>query len=139
MRGVPWHQQTVGRIETGRQQTKVAEAEVLADLFEVPLGRLLIPSAEAAAETAIYGSGSRLRQHHEAVAQAVDALLTEHEMTARLLARYDGTEWERVRDACDDVRARMRTYALDPAIAEGVGRFEEKFAQDDDSEAVARG
>ena len=46
-RGVPWHQQTVGRIEAGQQQVRFAEAVEAAAVLKTSLDRLTWTSQEA--------------------------------------------------------------------------------------------
>jgi transcriptional regulator with XRE-family HTH domain len=124
-RGIPWHQQTIGRVEAGRQSVRFSEAKELAAILDTSTDRFTWESAEANATEFVYMAGGRLRQSYEAVAEAVCRLLADHDAADRVLAQREDSPYERVQEAIADVRARMEEYSADEAIEEGVRRYEE--------------
>ena len=57
-RGIPWHQQTVGRIEGGQQPLRFAEAVALAGVLKTSLDRLTWSTPEANATERVYAAGA---------------------------------------------------------------------------------
>jgi len=124
-RGRPWHQSTVYRVESGKQELSFAEVYALAAILDTSTDRFTWSSPEATATEMVYAAGARLRQRYEQVAEAVHRLLAGQETAWRILAEHEGSGWPRADEAIEDVRARTRDYSLDYAIAEGVRRHEE--------------
>jgi len=124
-RGVQWHQQTVYKIENGTRPLRASELVCLAAILGTSLDRFMLTSAEARETEAVYAAGARLRQRYELAAEAAVELLRGRDATARILQAHAGSKHARVRDACEDVAARMRLYSLDNAVAEGVRRHGE--------------
>jgi len=124
-RGISWRQNTVGRVEAGRQPARFAEIEALAEILHTSIGRFSWQSAEASATEMVYAAGARLRQRYEQVAQAVHELLAVQEAAERVIAEHRESEWERVREAVRDVTARLGDYSLSKAVAEGTRRAED--------------
>ena len=124
-RGIPWHQQTVGRIEAGQQQVRFAEAVELAEVLKTSLDRLTWSTPEANATEFVYAAGTRVAKSYEEVAAAVARLLADLAWAERALADSADSKWARVREACTDTAARAAEMDLDAAVGEGIRRYEE--------------
>jgi len=124
-RGVPWHQQTVGRIESGQQKVKLAEAVILADVLGVTLDRLTLSSPESDAMEMVISAGADLEASAGYVARFVHALLTARERAAKVLADTDAGQSPRVQALRAEAAVRLGRHTLDAAVAEGVRRYEE--------------
>jgi len=120
--GHSWHQSTVAKAENGTRAVSYEEAAALAEILRTSLDRFRWHSAEATGTEMVYAAGARLRQRYEQVAESVAALLTGERAAGRILAEHDSSEWERVREAVEDVRHRLGEYRLEHAIAEGERR-----------------
>lgn len=125
-RGWRYYQSTVYKIEHGERKVDFFEAGDLAAILQVSADQFTLSSAEARETEAVWSAGARLRQHYELVAEAAGQLLRLHDAAARILEQHEGSKHASVRDARDDVAARMRMYGLDKAVAEGVRRHEEQ-------------
>lgn len=125
-RGWQYYQPTVYKIEHGKRKVSFAEAADLAAVLQASTDRLTWSSAEARAAEAVWSAGARLRQRYEIAAEAAADLLAGLDATARILAQHEGSAHARVRDAREDVAARMGMYGLDEAVAEGLRRHEER-------------
>jgi transcriptional regulator with XRE-family HTH domain len=137
-RGHPWHQQTVGRVEAGRQSLRAGELEALADILRTSIDRFTWGSAEASETEFVYRAGARLNQRYEAVAEAVTHLIAEGVIAERVTEQHKGSEHERVREACEDVARRAEEYSLQAAIDAGIWRYQERLEEQDrmDKEAA---
>jgi transcriptional regulator with XRE-family HTH domain len=133
-RGHPWHQQTVGRIEAGRQPVRFGEIEELASILRTSLDRFTYGSAEATEAQFTYSIGARVRQEYGAVADAVFRHLLAEAAAERLLARPPASDTPRVKAAREDVAARLGEYTLDGAIDEGIRRYEERGSGQEDGD-----
>ncbi len=133
-RGWPWRQQTVTRIENGQRMVRFGEATAVAAILRTSLDRFTWASAEANETEFVYAAGARLRQSYEAVAEAVCHLLANAGIAERVLERHRDSKYERVREARDDVAARIQEYSLEEAIEEGVRRYEERHDGEKDGE-----
>jgi transcriptional regulator with XRE-family HTH domain len=138
-KGIPWHQQTVGRVEAGRQPVKFAEAVALASILRTSLDRFTWGSAEANATEFVLAAGARLRQSYETVAEALCRLLADQAAAGRVLAQREGSPYEHVKEAIADVRARMAEYGPDEAIDEGVRRYRERTGGGKEGDDDAQG
>jgi transcriptional regulator with XRE-family HTH domain len=125
--GHAWHQQTVDRVESGRQAVRFREAVDLAAILRTSTDRFTWSSPEASATEFVYSAGSRLRQQYEITADAVCRLIADSATAERVAGAHKDSEWERVREAVRDVTARVEAYDLDAAIGEGIRRYEERF------------
>ena len=122
-RGFSWLQQTVGRIESGAQPARFAEASALAAILGVPLGRFTWPEAEAAETDTVLEAGAYLRQRYEEVADAVCGHLLDFARARRIADGHQDSEYGRVRDACESVLRQVRAYGLEAAIGTGRARY----------------
>ena len=140
-RGYPWHQQTVGRVEAGRQSVRFGEVEQLAQILKTSMDRFSWGSAEANETEFTYAAGTRVRRQYEVVATAIHRHLADVAAAERLLARPPQTgDSEHVMAAREDVADRLETYSLDNAIEEGIRRYEERGLReegDDDAQGEA--
>ena len=133
-RGHGWHQQTVGRVEAGRQAVRFSEAVDLAAIFRTTTDRFTWGSAEANETDFTYSAGSQVRFRYEEVASAVSSHLAAVAAAERLLARPPATDSPRVKAAREDVVSRLEEYTPDNAIDEGVRRYEERHAGEGDDD-----
>lgn len=139
-RGIPWHQQTVGRIEGGQQQLRAAELVELAAVLKTSLDRLTWSSPEANATERVYAAGYSVRKSHEAVAAAVHRALADVSFAERLLAETADNPSPRVQEARADTVDRLEQFGVNDAIEEGVRRYNEGIGADEeerDSEDTA--
>lgn len=138
-RGWSWHQQTVGRIEAGRQSVRFGEIEELAGIFRVALDRFRWGSAEASEAEFVYMAGTRVRRQHEVVATAVREHIAAIAAAERTLERPPQSDSPRVKAAREDVAMRLERYTLDDAIDEGIRRYEERAGEDEEDGDAAQG
>lgn len=135
-RGYTWHQQTVYRVEAGRQQVRLAEAVALAEVLGVTLDRLMLASLEADALEAVLSSSAGLMQATVDVSRTVCQLLVARDEAERVLAATENAHWPQVRDMRTVLARRAEQCTLDEAIALGISRYEKrsdaKKGKDDD-------
>ena len=104
-RGYPWHQQTVGRVEAGRQSVRFAEIEQLARILQTSLDRFTWTQPEAGATEYIYSAGTRVVRCAEDVAHAVHLLLHALASAERTLTMTADTPYPRAQEARRDTAA----------------------------------
>ena len=134
-RGHGWHQQTVGRVESGRQAVRFSEAVDLAEIFRTSTDRFTWGSAEANEASFTYAAGTRVRMQYEEVAMAIHRHLADEAAAERLLARPATTGTPRVKAAREDVAARLEEYSPRNAIREGFRRYRERHNGEGDDDA----
>jgi len=128
-RGWPWHQSTVYRVESGKQTVGFGEVVDLAEILRTSLDRFTWASAEANATEFVYAAGARLNQRYEITVDAVLRLIAEGRAAERVVAAHEGSEYERVREACEDVARRTEEYSLQAAIDAGIDRYEGRLEE----------
>lgn len=138
-RGIPWHQQTVGRIESGQQQLRAAELVELAAVLKTSLDRFTWSSPEASATERVYAAGHAVRMQHERIAEAVQRMLIDIAMAERALAETEDNPSPRVQEARTDTAGRLEEFGINDAIEEGVRRYNELTGAADEEEAAANG
>ena len=119
-RGISWAQQTVAQTEAGKRPMRLSEAAALAAILQTPLDRFMLAGQEASELEAVLTAGARLRERWERAAQAVCELLDGHARAAWVLDLTEGSKYERVREARDELAARMGELDLEAAAAEGI-------------------
>ena len=124
-RGFTWYQQTVRRVESGRQSLKLEEAGALAEIFGVPVHLLLLPSTETQAAESLYAARMGVIAAHEALSAAVLALLDAADAAEHRAGLFTDSASDRVKEAREEVLAAAAEYDVDSAVAEGVRRYEE--------------
>jgi transcriptional regulator with XRE-family HTH domain len=127
-RGYAWHQQTVGRVEAGRQSVRFGEIEQLAEILKTSVDRFRWTQPEASATLYIYSAGTRVVRSAEDVANAVERLLGDIGAAERTLTMTADTPYPRAQEARRDTVTRVEAYTLDYAVGEGVRRYEERWA-----------
>ena len=137
--GWSWHQQTAGRIEAGRQSVRYWEAVDLAAMFHVPLERFRWGSAEANEAEFVRLAGTRVRRQYEVVADAIHEHKANIAAAQRTLARPPQSNGSLVKSAREDVAERIKEYSLDAAIDEGIRRYDERAAEDEEDDDAAQG
>jgi transcriptional regulator with XRE-family HTH domain len=134
VRGWPWRQQTVTRLENGQRMIRFGEAIALASILGVSLGRFTRPVSEALEVEKIRATSARLRESCQAVAAAVCHLLDAQRTAERLQTlngQVQGDDFVEV--ALVELRGWMRECSVDKAILEGRRRFKELDEKRDDS------
>ena len=134
VRGWPWRQQTVTRLENGQRMIRFGEAIALASILGVSLDRFTRPVSEAIEVEKIRAASARLRESCEAVAAAVCHLLDAQRTAERLQdlnAQVRGDDFVEV--ALVELRGWMRECSVDRASLEGRRRFKELDEKRDDS------
>ena len=86
-RGYPWHQQTVGRVEGGRQSVRFGEIEQLAEILRTSVDRFRWTQPEAGATQYMYSAGTRVVREAEKVSECVFRLLLDLDGADRALTR----------------------------------------------------
>lgn len=133
-RGHPWHQSTVYRIEQGKQTATYPEAKDLAEILHTSMERFSWTGPEANGTAYVYGAGARVSQSYEDVAEAVSRQLTDLDTADRVVAQQRDSKYERVREACEDVAARIEEYGLNEAVDEGIQRWRERTGREEDDD-----
>lgn len=132
--GVPWHQQTIGRVESGKQKVRATQLAALARILRTSMERFMWTGPEANATEYVYAAGTRLKLQYETVADAVKMLIIAGSTAERVAASMKDSEYEHVRQAVADVEARLEECTLDNAVNAGIGRYEEMYEEDGDDE-----
>ena len=123
--GFTWYQQTVRRVESGRQSLKLEEAGALAEILGIPVHLLLLPSSETQATDTLYAARMSVVQAHESVAAAVLGLLDAASAAEHRAGLLGDIASERVKEAREELLAAASEYDIDSAVAEGIRRYEE--------------
>jgi hypothetical protein len=87
---------------------------------------LLWEPAEVNESQVVYAAGSQVKQSWEEVANAVSRLMVGRASAGRVIIQHRHSRYERVHDAIEDVKGRLREYPLDEAIREGIRRYEDR-------------
>lgn len=124
-RGVQWHQQTVGRVEAGRQPVRVGEAVILAAILDVPLERLTSSTPESDAMERVLRAGATLGNAADYVANMVRRLLASRTEAEDALTATKGAPWPKVQTMQELLIERLDKHTLEAAVAEGIRRYEE--------------
>ena len=104
-RGFTWYQQTIRRVESGRQSVKLEEAGALAEILGVPVDLFLLPPAETQATEALHAARFGVNQAHGAVSAAVLALLDAVSAAEHRAAMFGDSGSDRVKEAREEVLA----------------------------------
>ena len=131
-RGYPWHQQTVGRVEGGRQSVRFGEIEQLAEILRTSVDRFRWTQPEAGATQFVYSAGTRVVREAEKVSECVFRLLLALDGADRALTQTEDSEYPRVQEARVDTAERVKMYDLDAAVDEGVRRYEERESAEEE-------
>jgi transcriptional regulator with XRE-family HTH domain len=124
VRGWPWRQQTVTRVENGQRKIRFGEATTLAEILRTPLQRFSRPVSEANVVEKIRAAGTRLRESCEAVEAAVCHLLNAQRTAERLQVLNAGVQGDDyVEVALVQLRGWMRECTVDRAVLKGRRRF----------------
>jgi len=122
-RGWQWHQSTVARVESGQQSVRFAEAEALVGIFRVTLDSLTWHTAEGAEIALAAAAHGRLREGWSDARGAIARL--EAARTAALdgMRRWQGSEYERVRQSARGLAEELEVSTVESAVAEGIEVF----------------
>jgi transcriptional regulator with XRE-family HTH domain len=127
-RGRPWHQATVYRAETGSQPMTLSEIEDLAAIFGSTVMAFTWDPAEITESRMVYDAGTRVKRAADEVAKAVFYLMVARSRAGRTIIQHRRSKWDRVQDAIEDVKDRLRTYPLDAAVWDGIRKYDERNA-----------
>lgn len=128
--GVPWHQQTVTRIEAAEQQVRWRELVTLAGVLGTSLDRFAWTSHEAMGTEFVAGAGKRLRRIARTTADAVVVLLAALEAAEQALDRTADSPYPRVQEARREVTRDMGLYGVEGAVADARRRYAEERKAD---------
>lgn len=84
-RGIPWHQQTVVRLESGEQRVRLGEAEALADIVGSSVSLLMRPADLDRAASDILSAAAKVRESRRKLAEATARFDTDVAWLRRLL------------------------------------------------------
>lgn len=127
-RGWSWHQQTVYRVENGKQGVSLGEATDLAEILGVPPGRLTWAGPEASEAALVDRAAAILHQSWNELADSAARLHAARDGAGRAIARSEGSEYGRVRETCAGLRAEHEHSTVKSALAEGWARWEREAA-----------
>lgn len=122
-RNWPWHQQTVYKVENGKQAVGLGEATDLADILRVPVDRLTWSGPEANAVEQVHHASGNLRQAWNETADAVARLHAAQAGADRALAESRDSPYRRVQEARRGLAEEITDAELGAAIAEGAVRW----------------
>jgi transcriptional regulator with XRE-family HTH domain len=120
-RGHPWHQSTVGRVESGIQLVRFGEASDLAAVLGTTMARLTWSSEEASTVFLLGRSVDTARKAHDAIVERTGVLLTAQDSLRKQLAGIEGRPYqdsETIRQAAREARDAL---GLSPEDAVGLG------------------
>jgi len=126
-RGHTWHQQTVGRVEGGRQSVRLAEAEDLAAILHTSIDRLTWTTQEASAGIMLdQVTASAGRAWEQIVVWTGKLLYAQYQLELTVAeaerAQYHGSD--RIRDLVREARAAME-MTPEGAVDQGRAEHEE--------------
>jgi transcriptional regulator with XRE-family HTH domain len=125
-RGWPWHQQTVAQTESGKRPIRVDELEVISDVFGTMITTFTWEPAEINESQAVYAAGYQVKVSWEAIANAVFRLMIDRARAGSTIRQHRRSGYERVQEAVEDVKARLREHPLEEAIWEGIRRYDNR-------------
>ena len=132
-KGIPWHQSTVARVESGRQAVRFAEAAALAEIFGVPLQRFTWAPADARAADWLDMAANRLRGAYEDTVRAVVVQQSAEELAKRAIEDTARHQEPLVAEAREIVRRAITDYGpLEAAFDEGVRAYRERHGSDEE-------
>lgn len=129
-RGWAWHQQTVTKIEAGKQSLGHGEVTDVAAILGVSVDRLSWPAEEEAATTAVEDAAGTLGQRWHLLAEAVEGLLRARAGAGRQITLARETKYPRAIEAAAELESRLGEKTPDSAIARGVDRYEAPGKED---------
>lgn len=145
-RGFAFHQQTVAKIERGTRRVGIGEAVELANILDLSVDALLIPTDLAMTESHLYSESRKLEKLHEQIVQTSMELMKLHfrvSGTIRMAQRY--ADQGRVKRAISMAeRSLNRTpdaaliKAIEKLTVESMHRAEDLDDQLDQGTAAAR-
>lgn len=125
-RGWPWHQQTVYKIENGKQMPGLGEVTDLADILRITVDRLTWTGPEVNAAELVSHAIGNLREAWNEVADAVARLHAATAGAKHTLAESEESPYRRVQDARRGLEEEMAGATLKAAVAEGTARWNEE-------------
>ena len=111
------------RVESGIQPLTLTETEDLAKILGSTVNAFTWEPAEINESRFVYDAGTQVKLAWDAVAEAVFELMIHRSRAGSTIRQHRHSKYERVQDAIEDVRARMREYPLDEAVWAGIDRY----------------
>ena len=138
-RGIPWHQQTVGRIEAGRQSLRTAELHALAGIFGVAMERFTWSVGDANAMDWLDVAAERLRNCYADTAHAVTAQISAVRLAKRALEDTEKHTATRVLQARKIVQEAIEGWGDEVAALEEGRRIYAGLPEQDDEKGEGNG
>lgn len=130
-RDIKWLQQTVGRVESGRQALRLAELVALAAIFGVPIERFTWKPADARAADWLDMAANRLRGAFEDTVRAVVVQQSAEALAERAIEDTAHHQEPLVVEAREIVRDAITNYGpLEAAFDEGVRMYQERHGSE---------
>jgi transcriptional regulator with XRE-family HTH domain len=114
----PWHQTTVGRVESGAQSVSLGEAIDLAAILGVSLDRLTMPGEGAAEIAAAEQAATRLRLSWIEAVKGIRHLREAAEAARSVLPGAETSKHPRVRETAALITEDLSRYTFEAAVAE---------------------
>lgn len=123
-RGWPWYQQTVYKLETGRQAgVSLGEATDLAEILGISVDRLTWAGEETAETGLVDLAASDVTAAFNEASDAVAGLLAARARAESTLKSAQGSTYQRVRDAAADLENVLAEADPGRVVAEGEARY----------------
>jgi transcriptional regulator with XRE-family HTH domain len=122
--GWQWHQSTVARVESGQQSLRFTEAEALVGILGATLSDLTWTEPEMVEFRDIVRVGRNLRSSYEEAARKVHFHLDCRDRASATIAQHEGSPYQRVVDACRELKGDVEQFTLEAALQEGIHRHE---------------
>lgn len=110
--GHRWFQNTIYRVEAGKQEVSLKEAVTLAAILGAQIADLTRPGPEAAEVVRVEHAHASLRRNWAAAATAVDGLATAREEAEKIASQAARSEHESVRKAGAALAADLERMTL---------------------------
>jgi hypothetical protein len=123
-RNHPWHQQTVAKVEAGKQEVGFGEAVDLAGVLGVSLDRLSWASEETRETGLLDGAIAAVRLAWHEASDAVMRLQASLAAGERALESARKSKYERVRLTAGELETEMEQSSLEIALSDGLARYE---------------
>jgi transcriptional regulator with XRE-family HTH domain len=119
-RGHNWHQQTVGRIESGSQPVRFGELVDLAAVLDTTIDSFAAPTQELTEAESLYAAANAVSRAAAGVTGEVSGLLRGRDHAQAVAEQAQGSGSPRVRAARVSVLAALDYLTVEQAVADGV-------------------
>jgi transcriptional regulator with XRE-family HTH domain len=121
--GWSWHQQTVAKVESGKQAPGWGEVIDLAQILGVPADRLSWAGPEDTGLASVDAAIGKLRRSWDETAVAMVKLRNDMKWAENTLRGAEKSPYERVRAAAGELSLELQALHPDSAFDEGEARF----------------